>query len=238
MGLIRCLALLATIMSARAADSAGAPAPRPDGEWMGMHQGLVARAREGGIELLFIGDSITELYSDNEVWRARYAPLKAANFGLPGDTTESLLWRAVNGELDGLNPKVVVLEIGTNNLGHGETPEAAALGVAAVVNLLRRKLPKSKVLLLGIFPRADAGGRFRPEVKPTNVLLARLDGKDGVRYLDVGPALLERDGSISPDVMADSLHPTVKGYRLWADAMDPLLRKMLKAAAAEPASRP
>jgi lysophospholipase L1-like esterase len=229
-------ALLSAAMAARAADAPVAPVPISNSEWRQRHESLLTRAKQGGVELMFVGDSITQLWNDNEVWMARYAPLKAANFGASWDTAESALWRLQNGELEGLSPKVVVLLIGVNSLSHGDSPEDAARAVAAVLGTLRQKLPKTKVLLLGIFPAACSGtDPFRAKVKSANSLLAGLADKDRVRYLDLGPALLRSDGSISPDVMGDCTHPTVKGYRLWADAMDPLLNRMLKAAAS-PAS--
>jgi beta-glucosidase len=198
--------------------------------WLKKHEELTALAKQGGAKVVFLGDSITEFWRDNEIWRAHYASLPAANFGVAGDTTQNVLWRLAQGELTGENPSLVVVLIGTNNLGRGDTPEEAALGATAVVRAVGGRFPAAKILLLGIFPRgARADDPYRERVRRANVTLSRLDDGAAVRYLDVGPRLLEADGSLSPAVMPDFLHPSVEGYRRWADAMDPLLRGLLDA---------
>src|SRR5690349_10197935 len=137
------------------------PAPR-DANWVKRHEGFVQEARQGGIDLLFLGDSITDFWRSrgSNVWNQYYAPRHAANFGISGDRTQHVLWRMDHGELEGIKPRVVVLMIGTNNTGkergsnqiRNTVPETIA-GVQAVVRELREKLPGSKILLLGIFPR-------------------------------------------------------------------------------------
>ncbi|HEX4047752.1 MAG TPA: GDSL-type esterase/lipase family protein [Elusimicrobiota bacterium] len=218
-----------------AAQSADEPAPRMSASgtsiepyWLKKHEELTALARQGGAKVVFLGDSIMEYWRDNEVWRARYASLPAANFGVAGDVTQNVLWRLAQGELTGENPSVVVVLIGTNNLGKGDTPEEAALGATAVVRAVAGRFPAAKILLLGIFPRgARADDPYRERVRRANVSLSHLDNGSTVRYLDVGPRFLEPDGSLSPAVMPDFLHPSVEGYRRWADAMDPLLSRLL-----------
>ncbi len=154
--------------------------------------------------------------------------MPAANFGVAGDTTQNVLWRLAQGELTGENPSLVVVLIGTNNLGRGDSPEEAALGATAVVRAVRGRFPAAKVLLLGIFPRgAKRTILDRERVRRANASLSRLDDGAEVRYLDVGPNLLEKDSALSPSVMPDFLHPSVEVYRRWADAMDPLLRGLL-----------
>jgi lysophospholipase L1-like esterase len=218
-----------------AAQSADQPAPRLientssiEPQWLKRHEDLAALAKKGGARVLFLGDSITEYWHDNAVWRARYAPLPAANFGVAGDTTQNVLWRLAQGELTGERPAVVVLLIGTNNLGGGGSPDETARGVGAVVRAVRRLFPEARILLLGIFPRGQrADDPLRARVRRTNAALAELDNGAWLRYADVGPALLEGDGSLSPEVMPDFLHPSEEGYRRWADAMDPHLRILL-----------
>lgn len=197
--------------------------------WKGKHEAFLKRAKEGNIDLLFVGDSITEGWGNNAVWQKHYAPLNAANFGIGGDTTENVLWRLENGEVNGISPKVAVLLIGTNNFGlEGHPPDAVAKGVAAVVQSLRKKLPSTKVLLLAIFPRdekPDTG--IRKRIKAVNEQIVRLDDRKNVRFLDIGPQLCNPDGSLSKEVMPDFLHLSEKGYQIWADAMAPLLKEML-----------
>ena len=198
--------------------------------WKGKHEAMLKRAKEGNVDLLFLGDSITEGWGNNAVWQKHYGALNAVNFGIGGDTTQNVLWRITNGEIDGISPKVVVLLIGTNNFGlNGDPVDGVSKGVAAVVQTLRKKLPKAKVLLLAVFPRDEKPKTDgRNKIAKLNEQLAKLEDKKSVRYLDLGPKLLQPDGSISKDVMPDFLHLSEKGYLIWAESMDPLLKEMLK----------
>jgi lysophospholipase L1-like esterase len=227
------LAALPALAAGPRPDPAAPEAKLDNSGWVQRHADLRARAAQGGVDVLFLGDSITQYWNDNEIWRARYAPLNAANFGIAGDKTQNVLWRIADGELDGLSPKVVVLLLGTNNLGiDGATAEEIARGDAAVLAALRAKLPRARILLLGIFPRAEKpSDPARAVIRDANARLARLAKGEPVRFLDFGEKLLESDGSLSADVMPDFLHPSLAGYRIWADAMDPVLAAMLAAPA-------
>jgi lysophospholipase L1-like esterase len=212
------------------------PAPR-DEKWMTRHEGFVQEARKGGIDILFLGDSITDGWRNKglNVWNKYYAPRHAANFGIGGDRTQHVLWRMEKGELDGIKPKVVVLMIGTNNTGkendtgkiRNTVPETIA-GVQAVVKELRVKLPDSKILLLAIFPRGTLNDPQRAQVTLINTVIARLDDGRRVKFLDIGPKFLEADGTLPKSIMPDLLHPNEQGYQIWADAMGPALDEMLK----------
>jgi beta-glucosidase len=212
------------------------PVPR-DSDWMKRHDSFVEQARAGGIDLLFLGDSITDFWRSrgSNVWHTYYGSRHAANFGISGDRTQHVLWRMDHGEVDGIKPKVVVLMIGTNNTGKerdGKTirntaPEAVE-GITAVVHEIRAKLPESKILLLAIFPRGDKTNPMRDELREINLQLALLADGKAVKFLDIGPHFIEPDGNISKDVMPDLLHPSEKGYQIWAKAMDPTLDQMLK----------
>jgi lysophospholipase L1-like esterase len=228
------LALLAAAAAARADDqpagSAARPEQRKDAVAARRHEALRERARKGGVDVLFLGDSITQGWEGNgkEVWRKRFEPLRAANFGIGGDRTEHVLWRLTGGrELEGLRPRVVVLMIGTNNMRVNSAEEIAG-GVTAVVRELNKQLPEAKVLLLGIFPRgAEAHDMFRDKIKEVNKRLAKLEGRR-VRFLDVGDKFLDKEGNLPKEVMPDALHLSAKGYAIWADAIEPALTEMLK----------
>ena len=205
--------------------------------WIKRHEGFVAQAKQGGIDILFMGDSITDFWRirGSNVWNQYYAPRRAANFGISGDRTQHVLWRMDNGELDGIKPKVVVLMIGTNNTGkerdnktpRNSVPEAIA-GVQAVVADIRARLPDSKILLLAIFPRGTLDDPQRAQVALVNTVIAKLDDGKMVRYLDIDPNFLESDGTLPKSIMPDLLHPNAHGYQIWADAMNPTLDEMLK----------
>jgi len=220
-------------------NSALKPAPR-DPNWIKRHEGFVEIAKHGGVAVLFLGDSITDFWrrdgpqGGKSIWERDFAPLRAANFGISGDRTQHVLWRMANGELTGLQPKVVVLMIGTNNTGLERNTNAprntgpeTIQGVTAVVKGLRARLPATRVLLLAIFPRAD-NPVSPPQIREINAALAKLDDRKFVRFLDINAKLLNADGVLTKDIMPDLLHPNAKGYEIWAAAIRQPLAEMLK----------
>ena len=240
------LTLTLTLLTQALANTATQPATRPDyppemqEKWLKRHEEFSAIARQGGIDVLFIGDSITDYWrtKGKALWDTHFAPLKAANFGISGDRIQQVLWRMENGELNGIKPKVVVVMIGTNNTTPGfggeksltprnSIPEIIA-GVTAVVQTLRTKLPDAKVLLFGIFPRGQKGDPIRAELNEINAGLSRLDDGRYVKFLDIGPKFLAADGTLSRDMMPDLLHPTEVGYRIWAEAIQAPLADFLR----------
>jgi lysophospholipase L1-like esterase len=236
----RCFYGLAIVLAGWLTDSVLAqntatnPVPR-DANWIHRHEGFVAQARQGGVDLLFLGDSITDGWrkSGSNVWNQFYAPRHAANFGISGDRTQHVLWRMENCELDGIHPKVVVLMIGTNNTGNEKdgtprnSPPETIQGVTAVVSFLRAKLANTKILLLAVFPRGEKDSPQRAQVTEINKALAKLKSKN-VEFLDIGRKFLEPDGTLPRSVMPDLLHPNEKGYQIWAEAMESTLAKMLR----------
>lgn len=211
------------------------PVPR-DPNWVKRHEGFVAEAKQGGIDILFMGDSITDFWRNrgSNVWNKYYAPRHAAEFGIGYDRTQNVLWRIEHGELDGIKPKIVMLLIGTNNAGNEDngkprnsTPEIVE-GVTTIVRELRTRLPESKILLFGIFPRGETNDPVREQVKAINAQLAKLDDGKTVKFMDIGSKFLGPDGTLSRDIMPDLLHPNEKGYQIWADAMEGPLNQMLK----------
>jgi lysophospholipase L1-like esterase len=202
----------------------------PNAGFLKNHEKFLARAKEGNVDLLFLGDSITAGWGSNgkEVWTQRYANRNAANFGIGGDRTQHVLWRIENGELEGIKPKVIVLLIGTNNTATDDADRIAE-GVTKVVKTARDKTG-AKVLLLGVFPRGEnpeKGGRQRQRITRINEVISKLDDGKTVRHLDLTDKFMQPDGTISKNVMYDSLHLTPKGYQMWADAMEPLLAEMM-----------
>jgi lysophospholipase L1-like esterase len=226
-GLLTWTTFAADPQSASAGNTAIKPVPR-EASWLKRHEGFVAQAKEGGVEILFVGDSITDGWRNRPLWKERYVPLKAADFGISGDRTEHVLWRLQNGELEGIKPKVIVLMIGTNNARNNSAPEIVE-GITAIIKEFRIRLPDSKVLLLGVFPRdGQPNTPNRVKIKEINSSIAKLDDGRHVKYLDIGEKFLEPDGTMSKEVMPDFLHPNDKGYQIWTDAMQEALASLLK----------
>ena len=199
--------------------SAITPVPR-DAKWKEVHDAINRQAQAGDVNLLFIGDSITQGWGNNETWKKYYTPRKVMNAGIGGDRTQHVLWRLDNGNIDGIKPKLAVLMIGTNNSnGQDNTAEEIADGTRAIVAKLRTHLPETKILLLAIFPRGE-----KPKASELSSKLA--DGKM-VFYEDIGKAFLTEDGTLTKEVMPDFLHLSAKGYEIWAKSIEPAVAKIL-----------
>ena len=199
-----------------------------DPDW---HDQFLHRIKEGKIGLLFLGDSITYSWpKQGELSWARLAGYVPASFGVPGDRTEHLLWRITHGELEEINPKVAVVLIGTNNIGGftDEKPAWVANAIKKIVLVVHERLPNTRVLLLGIFPRGEKGSSERKRVREVNNQIRTLEDHDKTRYLDLTPGFLDSDGNIPPDVMPDQLHLTARGYEIWLREMGPLLKEMIE----------
>jgi lysophospholipase L1-like esterase len=195
------------------------------------HAKFLEQAKAGNCGLLFLGDSITDGWprGGKESW-ALFAKYKPLDFGISGDRTEHVLYRITNGELAGIKHKGVVIMIGTNNIGHfaDEKPEWAAAGVKKIVDVVREKQPQAKILLLGVFPRDKKDSPHRNAVDAINAIICKLDDGANVKYLDIGGKFLDDKGESPPEIMKDKLHPSAKGYQIWADAILPVLEEMMK----------
>ena len=213
----------------RTAESAVTPVCRD----IKQHERVMAlREHLDVIDLIFLGASITEFWPARgpDSW-AQFAPFHPADFGAAGECTENTLWRIEHGELDGLHPKVIVLNIGNNNIGGhpDELPAWAAAGVRKVVDAVHEKLPQTKILLLGIFPRDGKASSNRERNDAVNRIIAGFDHGDTPRYLDIGRAFLDDSDELAKGMMyPDGLHPTAQGYRAWYHAMIPTLPEMMK----------
>jgi len=208
------------------AHSAVEPVPRSSEQWWKDRQALLnQRASESGgkAQVLFIGDSITQGWEGEgkEVWARYYAGRNAINLGIGGDRTQHVLWRLDNGNLNGVQPKAVVLMIGTNNSnGEDNTPEQIAAGITAIVQKLREKLPATKILLLPIFPRGENPNPQRGKVLQVNQIVQKLADGNNVIWVDFGHQFVTATGLIPRELMPDFLHLSARAYALWAEAIE------------------
>jgi lysophospholipase L1-like esterase len=200
--------------------------------WRERHARLVDIAERGEVDLIFLGDSITEGWTWGEtstIFKAAFGKYKTANFGIGGDQTQHVLWRLQNGETGKLSPKLTVLLIGTNNFGHsGHSPEQVSEGVQAIIYIINKHWPASKILLLGVFPYGEkAGNPSRTRVAQTNQLLAALNNDQNIYYYDFGSLFIDERGNIPSALMADFLHPTPRGYRMLAEKLGPVVDQLM-----------
>jgi lysophospholipase L1-like esterase len=237
------LKILAAALTAAGvlAAQADRPVPRTDPNSRIAHEQLLAKARQGGIDVYFEGDSITRRWGATdypqllENWNRNFFGWNAADFGWGADRIENILWRIENGELDGVNPNVVVLLAGTNNVGNRLGPdgvrpmvENVTKGIRALLREVQAKAPGSVIVLMGIFPRND-NMEVMPVIDAINANLARLSDGRRIRYLNINRRLADGNGKPYDGIMnpGDKLHPAVQAYQVWADALKPILTELL-----------
>ena len=209
--------------------SALKPVPRSGG-WMTRHESFNKRVAEGNVDLVFIGDSITQGWegAGKGVWAEYYGKRNAVNLGIGGDRTQHVIWRLDNGNFKDITPKAAVIMIGTNNSGSNTSQEIAD-GVTKIVEQIRKKSPKTKILLLAVFPRGANKDDGRRKVNQgANQIFAKLDDGKHVHYLDIGKAFLDDDQTLPREIMPDLLHLSPQGYEIWAKSIEAKLASLLK----------
>jgi cephalosporin-C deacetylase-like acetyl esterase/lysophospholipase L1-like esterase len=223
---------------APAQQRADVPSPRTDANSKIAHEQLLEKARKGGIDVYFVGDSITRRWGCSDPqwaemlanWKSNFFGWNAADFGWGGDTTQNILWRLENGELDGVNPRVIVILAGTNNVG--KTPgdehkvQDITNGIRAIIDTCQRKAPNATIILTAIFPRDD-NAPVVPEFNQINANIAKFSDGKKIRFLNVNDRLADPSGHLHDGMMMDGLHPTAKGYQIWADGLKPILTELL-----------
>ncbi len=231
--------------------AADVAAPRMDANSIVAHGQLVEKAKKGRIDIYFEGDSITRRWGATDYpeflanWKRNFSGWNAADFGWGGDRTQNILWRLNNGELEGVNPKVVVLMAGTNNIGsrtargsEGALIADVSKGLQAILDVIRSKAPGATIIVTGIFPRNDNMAAMAV-IEGINANVAKMADGAKVRYLNINDKLADSQGVLKPGMMsADKLHPVEPAYQVWADALKPLFQELLGAPAQEDLAPP
>ena len=234
------LIVLLCAVTALAQTPADQPAPRTDQNSLTAHAQLLEKAKHGRIDVYFEGDSITRRWGATDYpellanWNRNFFGWNAADFGWGADTIQNILWRLVNGELDGVNPKIIVLLAGTNNVGNtvppvGDEAKVADItkGLKATLDILRAKAPNATIIATAIFPRND-NRAVMPTIDKINLNLSKLADGQTIRYLNINARLADPDGKLFDGMMnADKLHPAIPGYQAWADALKPIFAELL-----------
>ncbi|MEX0662838.1 MAG: platelet-activating factor acetylhydrolase IB subunit [Balneolaceae bacterium] len=199
--------------------------------WMPRHEEKLAEEGRESADLLFLGNSITQGWETEgkKIWDEYYADRKSFNIGFSGDRTENVLWRLEHGEVDGINPQLAILSIGTNNTGHRQdSAQCTAEGISRIVTELKDRLPDTKILVLAIFPRDESPeGELRQLNNDVNNIIESFADQNRVFFLDVNHVYLNEDGTLPEEIMPDHLHPNEYGYQLWAEAMEPMIENLL-----------
>ena len=211
-----------------AENTAVKPEPRK-GSWTRRHEAMKKRISQGNVDLIFFGDSITQSWESKgkgkEVWEEYYAGRNAVGCGISGDRTQHLLWRIENCGLENVSPKLSVVMIGVNNFPPRNQPDEIIAGVTKVIELLRAKLPKTKILLMSICRSHDPNDPLRKVAENINRQIQKLADGENVIYVDLMKKFMQKDGTVTKDILRDGVHPTQKGYYIWAETIEPYVEK-------------
>lgn len=227
-GVVSLVCAMALAPVSYAENTAITPVPGGGARWAARNDAMNARVKRGHVDLIFIGDSIVEHWDavGKPVWDHYYGKRNAVNLGISGDRTQNVLWRLEHGNIDGISPKLAIVMIGQNN-GPFNTGKQIAAGVTAIIHVLREKLPKTKILLLAIFPRREKPTPERVVLAKANAIIAKLADHRHIFYMDVNHLFLRPDGSIPKSLMPDFEHPNEEGHRIWAQAIEPEVAKLM-----------
>jgi lysophospholipase L1-like esterase len=236
------LACLASGFAWSGENNAIVPVPKLENDsydWYARHKEVLKVKDAINPEIVMIGDSITHFWGGEpppphkngaKVWDDFFGKKRVLNMGFGWDRTQNVLWRLDNGEFEGLHPKYVVLHIGTNNFSgtknaRESTPPEVAEGIKEICARINTKSPDTKIILMAVFPRgASPKDGFRPKIAALNELLAVFAKEKNITYLDIGPKMLQPDGTLPRDIMGDSVHPTEKGYAIWTAALKEVIK--------------
>lgn len=198
--------------------------------WMQRHENILEQNSNQQTDLIFIGNSIIHHWegTGQESWEKNFAKYNPVNMGFGGDQTQHVLWRLDNGELDGINPKLAIVMIGTNNAGSGHSSEMIADGVIQIISRIRNKLPETKILLLRIFPRGEPGSEIRQTNTTASEIFSKVADNEVIFYEDINEIFLDENGNLPKEIMPDKLHPNAKGYELWAEAIVGTINELMK----------
>ncbi|MBN2083625.1 MAG: hypothetical protein JW748_00275 [Anaerolineales bacterium] len=189
---------------------------RTDDLSVAKHKKILGMKNGYDIQLIFLGDSLTRRWEDNpDLWNKYFSSYRAANFGVGGDCLENIKWRILNGELDGIDPKIIILLAGTNNLDK-DSEEAIVNGIREIAVIIREKLKNTKIVILGLLPRNanETGINYSRKIGRINIQLESLFANTGMAYRDIGKDLRNEQGVVSDAIMPDGLHLNSNGYEI------------------------
>ena len=185
------------------------------------------------VDVLWVGDSITQYWSGTGlwVWNKQFGQIQCANLGIAGDTTEDVLHRLSPIKLEVYDPSVTILLIGTNDISLGQSTDKIASGVRDIVELLKKRFPRTRIILMGVFPRDfQPSNPVRAKVTELNVKIAKLADGHSVRFLDIGNKFLDPSGALQTALMPDGLHLSHEGYEVWAAGVKPMMDEIMEQA--------
>jgi beta-glucosidase len=205
------------------------PVPVKEKWWEERFSAIKDKVSSGDAQLVFIGDSITQGWEKDgkRIWNRYYAGRKALNLGIWGDRTENVIWRLQNGHYEKIRPSLAVILIGTNNIGVNSPAEIVS-GIKRILDIIRKRTPGTRILLLGIFPRGKGLNKERVIIERCNREISKFNERKRVFYMNIGKNFLNEEGEVSREIMFDYLHLTEKGYRIWAESIERKVRELMR----------
>ncbi len=207
--------------------------------WPERRQFKTAQIASRSHELIFIGDSITHMFElparGGRVWDHYFGTYQVANLGYGWDCTQNVLWRLQNGEFTNQHPRLVVLNIGTNNLtgnsgGRANSPAEIVEAISVICSLIHGQSPDTTILVMAVFPRGRTEDPIFAKTRELGMLIrTTVENRPGITSLDIGKHFLGMDGEIKPELMDDLVHPTTSGYQIWAEHLHPFVVRYLQA---------
>jgi lysophospholipase L1-like esterase len=224
--------------SGRPVNTAMRPVPKIEDDcydWYDRHAEKCRQAESSCYDLIFIGDSITHFWEElrgPETWKKYFGSRNVLNIGFGWDRTQNVLWRLANGEFKNQKPKLLVLNIGTNNLTgnrvRGSTSEEIAEAIEAICAFIHRQSPGTKILIMNIFPRGMKSEELYQKIITTNAIVnERMKGRANIELMDIGRKFLDDKGDVNRDFLSDGTHPNEKGYQVWAESIEPVVKRVL-----------
>jgi platelet-activating factor acetylhydrolase IB subunit beta/gamma len=189
---------------------------RTDDQSVAKHNKILGMKTEQEMQLVFLGDSLTRRWEDNiDLWNKYFSAYNAANFGVGGDCLENIKWRILNGELEGIDPKIIIVLAGTNNIDK-DSEETVVIGIREIAEIIRQKLENTKLVILGLLPRNanETGINYAQKIGQINRQLESLFANSGITYRDIGTDLINEQGVVSGRIMPDGLHLNNLGYEI------------------------
>lgn len=214
----------------------GHPAGWGGGSWLDQLQKINALAEQHqDLEVVFFGDSITQGMTGSsdrlthlDGKRAIDRIPNAVSLGLSGDRTEHLRYRLLNGALSKLDPKVIVLQIGVNNINAHHSGEEVAAGLQLLTEDILRQEPQATILICGPFPCGqEAADLRRRAIEQVHQAAAQLAAHERVIHMDLRSLFLDEDGHTNELMAGDAIHISGAGKEAWIDAIAPSIHDLV-----------
>ena len=181
-------------------------------------------------QIIFIGDSITDLYPLDDFYTD--LDLACYNRGIGGDVSRGVLDR-LETSIFALEPSKIVLMIGTNDIDWGVPNEELIENYRLILDKIKETQPTVELYFMSVIPQNKKLGELtgldidknNETIKIINEEIKKLCTEYGHTYIDLHSALLDGDGYLKSSLSEDGLHINTEGYKIWTSILKPHLAK-------------